>query len=326
MNNLFFWLIPLIVFLLSWKLSLQLIMILQKKGLIDLPNSRSSHIIPTPRGGGLAILLTFFIFGFLSVAAAGFLDDKIGLPVTIRFLIYTTAALLIYFETGGLSMFPLPEPFNFETGWLNLPLTLVWIVAVVNIYNFLDGIDGVAATQTVLASLGFILIDPTGPGFYMGTLLMASTFGFLLINWHPARLFMGDIGSASIGFFFASLPFYLNSVSPHLAVYSTGFFLWFFLADGAFTICRRLIKGEKIWVAHRSHLYQQLVIAGWSHSKVVILVMGMGFILILAYLYSYHYHPGNLILLLPVAVSLFLLYFYQVIRAKKKVENNMTDA
>jgi len=310
---------------------------LSHRGVLDIPNLRSSHKRPTPRGGGVAIIASFligalltyflnghstlpgwgFFTGLVLVGLAGWLDDKHNLPVAVRFLLYGIAGGMVFWETGGFEQFPLPEPFSFHLSWLSLPVTLFWVIAVVNIYNFLDGIDGYAGLQAILASGGMMLLDFEGTGFFTGILLLSASIGFLLFNWHPARIFMGDIGSATLGFIFATVPFYFTQVSSANGIFSMGIFLWFFLSDGAFTIIRRLLKGEKVWEAHRSHLYQQLSDL-FSHARVSAGVMMAAATLVGLYFYMYYQPDYNLIWILPVAILFFLAYYYFVSRLKKR--------
>lgn len=311
---------------------------MRKKGIIDIPNERSSHEIPTPRGGGMAIIVSFllaslallyfhpienlpglfFWTGLVLVAITSLLDDRLNLPVYIRFGLHLAAAVMVSLETGGFEKFPLPQPYAFDLGVFNHPLTVFWILAVLNIYNFLDGIDGYAAVQGLVACIGLALLNPMGTGFELSILLAAAIAGFLVFNWHPAKIFMGDIGSASLGFIFATLPFYLTEVPVNVGIFSMGIFLWFFLADGAFTILRRVLKGEKIWEAHRSHIYQRLVIKGFSHAKVTSYIMLASFSVTIIHLYLYHYHSSYLLISLAVALALFILLIYIEKTLRKK--------
>jgi len=333
-----FALVLLVAFGLSLSLTRFLVKYLTSKGVMDIPNDRSSHKIPTPRGGGMAIIFSLiigililkivhpeaplpgilFFIGALIIASTSFIDDKISLPASVRFLLHAIAAGLIIFETGGFQTFPLPEPFNLSLGWVGLPLTFIWIVAVLNIYNFLDGIDGYAGSQAVLAGIAIAVLDIFGVGYYMGSMIAATALGFLIYNWHPAKIFMGDIGSATLGFVFASLPLYFTNTSINTGIYAIVIFLWFFLSDGAFTIVRRAFNGEKIWEAHRSHLYQQMVIYGQSHNKVVLKVMVPAFALVTLFLILYHYYHGALLFTLVLAIILFVMYWFHVMKIKKK--------
>jgi UDP-N-acetylmuramyl pentapeptide phosphotransferase/UDP-N-acetylglucosamine-1-phosphate transferase len=307
--------------------------LLLAKQVLDIPNARSSHSAPTPRGGGLAVIFCFmagalalkmlqpatpfpgplFFAGLALVTLAGFMDDRFSLPVALRFAVQAAAAYLVVYETGGLSAFPLPEPLSFPLGVAALPLTLFWMLAVMNIYNFLDGIDGYATMQALVAGGGMMLLDPHGPGFYMGALIAAASFAFFYFNWHPASLFLGDSGSISLGYIFACMPFYLRGHGPEISVYFMICLLWFFLSDGSFIIVSRLLKREKIWVAHRSHLYQRLTIAGLAHDQVVIriLLLQLVNLALIACLYLY---AGRLFYLsLAQLVLFFLIYWGYVV-------------
>jgi Fuc2NAc and GlcNAc transferase len=337
--------IALVVFLISTLLTKWFAVAFKQSGIVDVPNERSSHTSPTPRGGGLAIIVAVmaglsilffsetilmidfqvpgFLFwtGFLLIAATSLLDDKIGLPFYVRITLHFIAANLIFHETGGLTFFPLPEPFAIELGQvMNYTLTIFWILAVVNIYNFLDGIDGFAATQAIIAGSAMAIIDHNGPGQTIGILTASASLGFLIHNWRPAKIFMGDIGSAALGFIFATAPLYFSQIDTNLAVFSMGIFLWFFISDGAFTIIRRFVKGEKIWQAHRTHLYQRLVIAGLNHDKVATVIMLAATALCATFFLLYYFIPSLMIWVLIPALLAYVLYYLFV---KNVVKNRV---
>ncbi len=203
-----------------------------------------------------------------AIVALGAVEDLAGeLSPGIRLAIQLAAASGVVWALGPISRLPLPSPLDVPLGLFAWPVTLTWVVGVTNIFNFLDGIDGYAGFQGVVAGAAMAFV---GFGWVAGVGLVAAAacVGFLVHNWHPARIFMGDVGSVVLGFLFAVLPLGLGGKS-HLGVFVMGMALWFFLADGTFTILRRLGHREKVWRPHRSHLYQRLTIAGWSHSKVV---------------------------------------------------------
>src|SRR5206468_6921221 len=127
-------------------------------------------------------------------------------------------------------------------------------------YIFLAGIDGHAGLQGAVAGLGVALLHTVGSFTTIGMAVCGACAGFLVHNWHPARIFMGDVGSATLGFILAAVPFQTSGRWRSDSVFFVALFLWFFLADGAFTVFRRLWRGEKVWEAHRTHLYQRLVI------------------------------------------------------------------
>ncbi len=254
-----------------------------RRNVIDVPNERSSHSTPTPRGGGIMIfvagLAAYLVYGFAGgigiswgftagavlIAAVSFLDDLGHVPVPIRFGVHTLAAALAVADTGGFAAaFP-------GLGWAVYPVSVVWIVWLVNAYNFMDGIDGIAGVQAVTAGAGWAVIGwlAGAPAVVvLGTALAAGAAGFLVHNWAPARIFMGDVGAAFLGFAFAVIPF-LGAGGDAAGLQSVAVFpVWFFLLDSIYTLLRRAIRGEKVWRAHREHIYQRLVVAGMSHRTV----------------------------------------------------------
>jgi Fuc2NAc and GlcNAc transferase len=281
-----------VAFVVSWLTTKGLIPLLLKRGLIDIPNGRSSHQVPTPRGGGIGIiagisaglftawlleipLISFeLMIGAAIIAGVGFVDDRMGgLRASLRFVLQSVAAGIVVYRFGGLTWLPLPEPFNVSLGFLAIPMALLWILVVTNIYNFLDGIDGFAAVQGASVGLAIAFL---GDGVFtsIGFAVAGACTGFALHNWHPAKVFMGDVGSGTLGFLLAALPFQLSPGSRSTIVMAIVIFLWFFLSDGVFTIARRLIYREKIWTPHRTHLYQRLVKTGLRHDQVVLKVIG----------------------------------------------------
>ncbi|MCP9496175.1 MAG: polysaccharide biosynthesis protein [Pyrinomonadaceae bacterium MAG19_C2-C3] len=271
-----------------------LIALLRRAGKLDVPNARSSHSEPTPRGGGLGILAGLaaaclaahaggmplpaitLLLGAMLVALIGFVDDlRGGLPAGLRFLLQFAAAALALYGTSGMTQLPLPEPLNLSLGQLAIPAALLWIVAVTNIYNFLDGIDGYAGVQGVVAGTGigfFGLMVGSPEAQIVGFSIAGACAGFLIYNWHPAKIFMGDVGSGALGFLLAALPFQLAPSVSGRGVFVVALCLWFFLSDGTFTILRRLVRGERVWQAHRSHLYQRLTTTGLNHRRIVLLI------------------------------------------------------
>jgi len=312
----------------AWMATRLAIPLLQRKGVVDVPNARSSHTLPTPRGGGLGILLGLAVglltawllgmrvpspelfLGALLIASVGFMDDRSGgMSVGIRLAIQFVAAGLVVLHTGGLSHLPLPEPLDGSLGWLAVPVALLWIVGVTNFYNFLDGIDGFAGFQGGVVGLGIAFLDQTGLFMGIGLAIAGACAGFLLHNWHPAKIFMGDVGSGTLGFVLAALPFQLDFGYRGQAVFVVAMCLWFFLSDGAFTICRRLWQREKVWEAHRAHLYQRLVRTGLRHDRVVLTVMGAAALLATsAVLAARTGEPGLQWSILALAGAAFVVY------------------
>lgn len=270
--------------------------------LLDIPNERSSHFYPVPRGGGLAIVvvtltgtwiafpfvhsvlsvwqLLVFTIGALLIAGVSWLDDLRSLSTRVRFMVHLAGAVLAILTFGAWKEIVIPGMGSSSLGWLGWPLTLLWIVGLTNAYNFMDGIDGIAGGQAVVAGLGWAIIGIIGSNpllCIVGILLAFSSLGFLGHNWPPARIFMGDVGSAFLGYSFAVLPVIAASADPRFVI--TGVLLvWPFVFDTVFTFSRRLVKRENVFAAHRSHLYQRFVISGLTHQTVALLYVALALI------------------------------------------------
>jgi Fuc2NAc and GlcNAc transferase len=257
-------------------------------GLLDRPNVRSSHGSVIPRGGGVALIVSTaaclvltrsvwagtrgggaLLAGAAVIGLVGLYDDRAGLSALPKFLLQLVAAIVCVAGTGGLPRLPLPPPLDAELGLAAAPAGMLWIVVVVNFYNFLDGIDGLAASQGLLTGLGIALAAWDPLAGLLGVSVAAACAGFLVFNWHPARLFLGDAGSGFLGYTFAALPMLAPEPRRVDAVIFVAMSLWLFLADAAWTLGRRLLRGARWHEAHREHLYQLLVIAGRPQPLVV---------------------------------------------------------
>ena len=278
--------------------------------LLDHPNKRSLHASPIPRTGGLAILASLtaglllelsraFLTGtqttfqsgqggwillmLLLIAAVSLWDDWTELPVGLRFIVHAVAAAGVVLGAGlTIDVIEVPRFYVFLLGWLAVPLTILCLMWMTNLYNFMDGMDGFAGGMTVLG-FGFLgyLAWAGGDTFVavLSLLTVCAGGGFLIYNRPPARIFMGDAGSTLLGFLAGTL-----SV---LEIHRGLFDFWVpllifspFIVDATTTLFRRLFRGEKIWQAHRQHYYQRLVLLGWSHRKTVLaeycLMLGCG--------------------------------------------------
>lgn len=320
----------------------------KKKDITDIPTDRSSHSIPTPRGGGLGFVITsvaaFIIYfawqGILSsdaylsfvitlgiIASLGWFDDKNNLSAITRFAIQVISATIILFFVGTLDTFSLPYVPEFSLGILSSFLGILWITGVTNIYNFMDGIDGIATEQALTASAGWMIFASLWNEpilFTINLIVFATVLVFLIYNWAPAKIFMGDVGSLFLGFFFAVMPFLAASVSEEYTIATTlwigALLIWPFLFDSSSTLIFRVRQGENIFEAHRSHLYQRLNIAGWSHAKISTLYLAFSlFCLIIA---LFHFHESDMvqISLLILLVSLSLMYMWIVHNIEKKMK------
>ncbi len=256
-------------------------------GLVDRSNARSSHVGEVARGGGFGLLLgagagllaydpgvapasaaAGLVLGVVLLAVVGLADDRWGLSPWLRLAVQLAAAALAVRTTGGLERLPLPAPLDLELGPAAGVAAVVWIVAVINFYNFLDGIDGLAGLQAVVtgAALALAAWEPLAAA--LGACLAAAALGFLVHNWAPARIFLGDVGSGTLGFCFAAAPLLAPPAVRAPAVFLVALSLFLFLADASWTLAVRLRRGERPHQAHREHLYQRLVAGGWSHARV----------------------------------------------------------
>lgn len=267
------------------------------RDLLDIPNARSSHSTPIPRGGGLIIVLVCLIgyaaiaaifhtpfslgyfVGALLVALVSWIDDLYSLAFWKRLVVHFTAAGILVGDLGVWENLSLPftaSELNFGP-ILGAVITVGWVVWLLNAYNFMDGIDGIAGLQAVVAGVGWaalgIVLNLHGLFLFAG-LVSAVSLGFLLHNWPPARIFMGDVGSAFLGFTLAALPLLARGEAkydvPTLPLAAVAF-VWFFVFDTIFTLLRRIVNRERVWEAHRGHIYQRMLTAGRSHRQVTVL-------------------------------------------------------
>jgi len=270
------------------------------KSIVDVPNDRSSHTIPTPRGGGIAIVICWFLGLFyfyftdkidqhlflallsgLPLAIIGILDDIRNLKPGLRFLVQVLSAGLALFFLSGLQLLD----FGFitiEYQWLLMPIALVAILWAINLFNFLDGTDGYISTEVIFICLAYFILFQNN----ISLILAFSVMGFLIWNWPKAKIFMGDVGSTLLGFNIAILAIYFQNemkVSIVISLILTSVF-WF---DATITLLRRIKNKEKLNQAHRKHAFQRIVQAGFSHQKTVLWafvlnVFGLGLALLAA--------------------------------------------
>ena len=252
--------------------------------LLDHPNERSSHSSPTPRGGGIGIVgtvaagwlllngqtLIHVLLLALGIAVISLLDDLYSLGPVMRFLVHSAAAAGLMFISGYWKQFQFAPAMNINVGVAGGIVMFLWIVGLTNAYNFMDGIDGIAGTQAVVAAAGWYLMATSQPMTVASILIGGASIGFLLHNWPPARIFMGDVGSAFLGFSFAALGAVEGVRDPRLIVPAI-LVVWPFVFDTSFTMLRRLKRRERIYEAHRSHLYQRMVQTGMTHQAVTLI-------------------------------------------------------
>lgn len=310
--------------LLTWVLKFYLI----KKNILDNPNNRSSHTVPTPRGGGIAIVIVWFIgliylfynnqiptnlfFALISgliLVVVGILDDIFDLKPKIRIIAqFTTVALALFF-LKGLQSFHLGF-YNFQFEWILTILAFIGIVWFINLYNFLDGIDGYAGLQAIFISMSLFYF--TSSSFYI--LLAGACLGFLILNWQPAKIFMGDVGSTLLGFNFAIFAIYeQNNSNISLIVFLILTSLFWF--DATFTLFRRFRNKEKLSVAHRKHAYQRIVQSGFSHQKTTLYALILNLLL---FCFAVVAHKVTYISTLILISTTILMYFVTVLVDKRK--------
>lgn len=316
-----------------------------RREIVVLPNDRSLHNIPTPQGGGLVIVLvclgfyaiySIFISANFSwsyflgaglIALISWLDDLFSISFIWRFLVHSLAALIVILGLGYFQEIYYPVGNFINIGLWGTILTYFWIVWLTNAYNFMDGIDGLAGIQAVIAGIGWLLagniLGVEGTGF-LGGLLAFAGLGFLTQNWQPAKLFMGDVGSAFLGYNFAVLPLLAIKEKNELQgvlLLITVIFIWLFLWDTGLTLLRRIIGREKVWQAHRGHIYQRIVMRGFSHKFVAALYGALSiFNVTLLLLWLTNKSGFGFILLIFIALESFGLMIFL-----KLVEKNDRD-
>jgi Fuc2NAc and GlcNAc transferase len=269
----------------------------RRRNYLDIPNHRSSHVVATPRIGGIALVLgvvagaavlhllgggldrgpVTVLAGALGIALLGLIDDFQQLSPVVRLVVQTAIAAAVVFAGSG--------PSAMGDALVPRLLAVFWLVTLINAFNFMDGIDGIAGAQALVAGCGWVavgLLAGVPQITALGLLIAAASIGFLLHNWHPAKVFMGDAGSGFFGFLLAALPLLepdRNTVPLWLCAV---LLMWPFLADTGITLIRRAIRGENLLSAHRSHIYQRLVLGGRSHSYVALVYAGLAVLGIVA--------------------------------------------
>ena len=304
----------------GWSMTRLMLWLSPRLSLLAVPNERSFHERTTPSGGGVGVVLPVVAWaavyldqvglalavglGGLSVAVVGFIDDLKHLPSWLRLGVHLAAAALavgvLQINDVVIGQLIVAEPL------LAALLAVVAVTWLTNLYNFMDGIDGIAGGQCVVFCAGVLIVgEPSGPGADLLWLLAGAALGFLLLNWAPARIFMGDVGSGFLGFVLAVVALDLAARGELPLVGSmillTGF--WF---DATYTLCVRMITGQQFVSAHRSHCYQKLAERlGHGRTSAVYVVVGLGYFCPLAWLAAAR--PGLSWLALAAAVMPVLI-------------------
>lgn len=296
-----------VLFLVSFLGSAAITLLLKRsaarQGLVDVPNQRSSHEAPTPRGGGLSFviittlasvlswrtgqmsssLVLVLVCGGLAIAAVGYMDDRLSLPVKVRLPVHFGAAILAVYLIGGVPSIRLGD-MTIALGLLGDVLAVLAVVWMLNLFNFMDGIDGLAASEAVFVAVaGIAFCWPAGSGHQVLHFVLAfvgAVSGFLLFNWPRAKIFMGDVGSGYLGYVLSVCCLVFIQEDPGMLV------IWLilaavFLVDATFTLLRRMLSRKSAFEPHRSHAYQRLATRWKSHGRVTLSVLSFNILVLL---------------------------------------------
>ncbi len=282
--------IPLAVLGASFALTALALEWLRRRAILDRPGRRSSHDTPVPRGGGLAVV-PLLAAGWIALAAMGdapveaafaglvacalaafsFIDDLKGLPISLRLAAHCAAAVLgVWLLPHGATVFQDLLPW-----YLDRAAAVVLLVWFINLYNFMDGIDGITGIETACLSLGAAWVLTLENGFgdgtaYLALTALAAAVGFLPWNWHKARIFLGDAGSVPLGYLMGWLLLLLAAKGYWVSALILPLY---YLADATITLVRRMARGEHFWQAHKSHFYQRAAARDGDHAAVAVLIL-----------------------------------------------------
>jgi UDP-N-acetylmuramyl pentapeptide phosphotransferase/UDP-N-acetylglucosamine-1-phosphate transferase len=327
-----FLLIGVIPFFMSFFLVYLIRCICIKYSILDQPNLRSSHQKPVALMGGIGIIVSVCISGMIffpefifdypliiislfCLAIVSVCDDIWTVPSLLRLMVHMGVGLSFYFSDILLSAIELPfgSIVLSSVGFLSVIMTVFYVVSWVNVYNFMDGMDGYAAMMAVigLGCLGFLSFQSGGVDIIQMMMILVSVVaGFWVWNYPKAKIFMGDVGSATLGALVALITLKLNQLS----VGEGGVFLWqsllifsIFWMDALVTLIRRICRRERVWEAHRDHFYQRLLRSGWSHQRV--LLLEMGHLVVIGFLVG---AVDNVLLVGSVWVGSFLVKFLYI--------------
>lgn len=274
-----------------------LIPLLRRAALLDRPNQRSLHDMPTPRGGGIAVVAAILLawlalviagaapprmlvvlLGAVLLASVSWRDDLRGLSPAVRLL-----AQLVAVALGLSALAPIGAALQgWLPVWLDVAATALAWVWFVNLFNFMDGSDGLAGSEAATIGIGLALFAMVGVGHDPGlaalaAAIAAAAIGFLVWNWAPARIFLGDVGSVPLGYL---LGFLLLDVAARGHWKIAVILPLYFLADATITLLRRLLRGELVWLPHREHFYQRAVQRGLGHADVALRVIAANAVLV----------------------------------------------
>ena len=300
-------------FLLSTAITGLMILYARRVNLMDVPNQRSSHVAATPRGGGIGIVVCFLggvfvlwvvdmvtgaaaigmLLAGILVATIGFVDDHKHVPAIWRFLAQTVAAVVIVGQLAGLPALSFGEV-TVDLGIIGDTLLVVFAVWFTNAFNFMDGIDGIAASEAICIAGGAIVIGL--PIFnstsLLAAVLAAACLGFLVWNWPPAKVFMGDVASAFLGSMLIAVGLY-SAHQDFISLWSWLILSGVFVVDSTMTLVTRIVRGEDWYSAHRSHAYQRLAKRLGSHAQVTLGVITLNVCWLLPFAFLANSYPGH---------------------------------
>jgi Fuc2NAc and GlcNAc transferase len=299
-----------------------------KRGIVSIPNERSLHSTPVPLGGGLAIVISWYVgisilfisgllennlyFALLSgllLTIVSLINDLIGLKPSIRLFFHFATAIIAFIFLGGLRQLIIPS-IEMNYTFLIYPLAIIGMVWFINLFNFMDGVDGFASTEAIIICLVLFFVS----GSIINLLLIACISGFLYWNWPKARIFMGDVGSTQLGFILVVLGIYFHNT------YKFSILNWIMLSspfwfDATLTLYRRWRNGEKLEEAHRKHAYQRIVKYGFSHLKVNIYLILINVFMIITILLYREFK----FLQIPLFILALLFFYFITTQIDKRV-------
>ena len=273
--------------------------------IVDEPNHRSSHMKTVPRAGGLSVVITFYIgfafswqLGYLDfvdktllagfavstflIAVVSLVDDITEQSAVVKLVTQIIAIVIVLYLGILLDVIAIPVVGYVQLGFLGYVVSFFWILGLTNAYNFMDGLDGLAGGVAVIVSFFFLIITYNEGSTFVYILsysVLAGALGFWILNYPPARITLGDVGAAFLGFCFAVLAIIASRFDESRTSFLVMPLLLFnFIYDTSFTFLRRLINRERVLEAHRSHLYQLLNRSGYSHLEVVLIQYCMVFL------------------------------------------------
>jgi len=334
-----------LLILLSWYAVGCLIGYLVKQEMVDLPNHRTLHQGAIPRGGGLVIItglvisllfaaalsgrpMLFGVFALLLVgwSSLSWYDDAYELSAKLRLFVQLVICVISVFSFGWVSQVHGPNLFSLPLFYFGPILTIIGLVWMANLYNFMDGLDGLAASQTIVASVTlafwFFMFGDNALALVL-LCLSAVSYGFLIWNWNPAKVFMGDVGSIGLGGFFG-LIFIIGVTRYDVSILSFFSLFAVFIVDSTITISMRALRREKIWQPHKKHYYQRLANIGYPHTYIALAELTLMIICSSLATFGLIYH--DMIVLSIIAILILLTICIALLNFLERRRNRSLDS